>query len=47
MATEEQSATSGDELERELASLLDIETFDPPEEFRSHALLTEIGRAHV
>ncbi|HEV3134285.1 MAG TPA: acetate--CoA ligase [Acidimicrobiia bacterium] len=41
MATEEQSATSGDELERELASLLDIETFDPPEEFRKQALLTD------
>ena len=39
MATEEQ--TSNEELERELASLLDIETFDPPAEFREHALLTD------
>jgi acetyl-CoA synthetase len=40
MATE-QSATGADELEHELASLLDIETFDPPAEFREHALLTD------
>jgi acetyl-CoA synthetase len=41
MATEEQSATGGEELEHELASLLDVETFDPPAEFREHALLTD------
>src|ERR1700678_472658 len=28
-------------LERELASLLDVETFDPPAEFREHALLSD------
>src|SRR3984957_14382477 len=37
MATEQ----TDQELERELASLLDIETFDPPEEFRKQALLTD------
>src|ERR1700683_1529494 len=41
MATEEQSATGSDELEHELAELLDVETFDPPAEFREHALLTD------
>jgi acetyl-CoA synthetase len=40
MATE-QSAASGEELERELASLLDVETFDPPAAFRAQALLTD------
>jgi acetyl-CoA synthetase len=41
MATEEQSATGGSELEHELAELLDVETFDPPAEFREHALLSD------
>jgi len=40
MATD-QSAASGEELERELASLLDVETFDPPAAFRAQALLTD------
>ena len=29
------------ELERELASLLDVETFEPPAAFREHALLSD------
>jgi acetyl-CoA synthetase len=37
MATEQ----TDQELEHELASLLDIETFDPPAEFRAQALLTD------
>jgi acetyl-CoA synthetase len=37
MATEQ----SDQELEHELASLLDVETFDPPAEFRAQALLTD------
>jgi acetyl-CoA synthetase len=39
MATEQK--TSGDELERELGGLLDVEKFEPPEEFREQALLTD------
>jgi acetyl-CoA synthetase len=38
MATEQDAS---DELERELASLLDIETFAPPGEFRERALLND------
>jgi acetyl-CoA synthetase len=38
MATE---ASSEHDLDRELAELLDVEKFDPPEEFRSHALLND------
>ena len=40
MATEQQ-VTSGDELDRELADLLDVEKFPPPEDFRRQALLTD------
>jgi acetyl-CoA synthetase len=38
MATEP-DASSGEALDRELAGLLDVERFDPPAEFREHALL--------
>jgi acetyl-CoA synthetase len=38
MATE---ASSEHDLDRELAELLEVETFDPPEEFRAHALLND------
>jgi acetyl-CoA synthetase len=38
MATE---ASSERDLDRELADLLEVEKFDPPEEFRSHALLND------
>ncbi|HET9719603.1 MAG TPA: acetate--CoA ligase [Solirubrobacteraceae bacterium] len=38
MATE---ASSERDLDRELAVLLDVEKFDPPEEFRRHALLSD------
>jgi len=42
MATEQtQLDTHDEELERELAGLLDIERFPPPEEFRKHALLSD------
>ncbi len=37
----ETEETSGDELDAELAELLNIETFAPPEEFRSQALLND------
>ncbi len=40
MATER---TAADELEHELASLLDVERFPPPEEFRDRALLGDPG----
>jgi len=33
--------TAGEELEHELAGLLDVERFEPPEEFREHALLAD------
>jgi acetyl-CoA synthetase len=39
MATEQK--TTGDELERELGGLLDVEKFEPPEAFREQALLTD------
>jgi acetyl-CoA synthetase len=39
MATDQ--TTSERDLERELASLLDIERFEPPAEFRQHALLSD------
>ena len=32
---------TGEALDRELAGLLDVETFDPPAEFREHALLKD------
>ena len=31
----------GEVLDKELAGLLDVETFDPPAEFREHALLKD------
>ena len=34
-------ATAGGELDRELAHLLEVERFDPPAEFREHALLND------
>jgi acetyl-CoA synthetase len=40
MATEPEAA-SGEALDRELAGLLDVECFDPPAEFREHALLND------
>jgi acetyl-CoA synthetase len=40
MATE---ASSEHDLDRQLADLLDVERFDPPEEFRAHALLSDPG----
>ncbi len=40
MASESDSAT-GEELDRELATLLDVETFDPPAAFAEHALLND------
>jgi acetyl-CoA synthetase len=40
MATESK-LLSGDQLDRQLASLLDIETFDPPRQFREQALLSD------
>jgi acetyl-CoA synthetase len=42
MATEHTGLDAHElELERELASLLDVETFDPPAAFRQHALLND------
>jgi acetyl-CoA synthetase len=40
MSTEPQ-AVAGEELDGELAELLDVEKFDPPEEFRQSALLND------
>jgi len=40
MATEPKQA-SGEELDHELAQLLEIERFEPPAEFREHALLSD------
>jgi acetyl-CoA synthetase len=40
MARESDSAT-GEELDKELATLLDVETFDPPAAFREQALLND------
>jgi acetyl-CoA synthetase len=39
--TPESDAATGGELDAELAALLDVETFDPPEEFRERALLKD------
>src|ERR1700720_4263111 len=36
-------AGRGHALDDELAALLDVETFDPPAEFREHALLSDPG----
>jgi acetyl-CoA synthetase len=41
MSTEPGVASAGEALDRELASLLEIETFDPPNEFRERALLAD------
>ena len=42
MATEHQGLDAGDlELEHELASLLEVETFAPPPAFRERALLSD------
>ncbi len=35
--------STGGQLDRELASLLDVEKFDPPSEFRERALLSDAG----
>ena len=35
--------SGGKELDEELAGLLEVETFDPPAEFREHALLNDPG----
>jgi acetyl-CoA synthetase len=40
MSAEPDTETGGG-LDRELASLLDVERFDPPKEFREHALLSD------
>jgi acetyl-CoA synthetase len=40
MATEPKQV-SGEELDRELAALLEVERFEPPAEFREHALLND------
>jgi acetyl-CoA synthetase len=40
MATESE-ISDGDQLDRELADLLDVERFEPPPEFREHALLKD------
>jgi len=41
MSTEPDTAPAGEALDDELATLLDIETFDPPSEFRERALLND------
>ncbi len=41
MSTEPDTARSSQELDEELAALLDVETFDPPAEFRKQALLDD------
>ena len=41
MAIETESRSSGEELDAELAELLEVETFDPPAEFREQALLKD------
>ncbi len=40
MATE-QRLTSGEELDGQLATLLEVERFDPPAQFKEHALLSD------
>ena len=42
MATESEAIT-GEALDDELAGLLEVETFEPPSEFREHALLNDPG----
>jgi acetyl-CoA synthetase len=41
MMTAGHGAGGGDALDHELAALLDVETFEPPEEFRDRALLSD------
>ncbi|HWD11300.1 MAG TPA: acetate--CoA ligase [Solirubrobacteraceae bacterium] len=41
MASEPSTAATGSELDEELASLLDVERFEPPSEFRASALLSD------
>jgi len=41
MSTEPDTASTTEVLDGELATLLDVETFDPPAEFREHALLND------
>ncbi|MEA2153146.1 MAG: acetyl-CoA synthetase [Solirubrobacteraceae bacterium] len=41
MSTESDTAPPGGALDDELAALLDVEKFDPPAEFREHALLND------
>jgi acetyl-CoA synthetase len=41
MGTEPQAPPEGEALDRELAELLEVETFEPSAEFREHALLSD------
>ena len=41
MADTASTPAGGENLEQQLEEMLDIETFDPPEEFREHALLND------
>jgi acetyl-CoA synthetase len=41
MASGSETSSTGEVLDRELAGLLDVETFDPPAEFRERALLKD------
>jgi len=41
MATQDQTRLTADQLEQELETLLDQETFEPPEGFREHALIQD------
>jgi acetyl-CoA synthetase len=41
MSSESDTAPPGEALDDELAALLDVEKFDPPAEFREHALLSD------
>ncbi|HEY4450590.1 MAG TPA: acetate--CoA ligase [Solirubrobacteraceae bacterium] len=41
MASERRAAATGSELDQELASLLDVERFEPPSDFRAGALLSD------
>jgi acetyl-CoA synthetase len=41
MGTEPQAPPEGEALDRELAELLEVETFEPSPEFREHALLSD------
>ena len=39
----EPDARTGEALDDELAALLDVESFEPPADFREHALLSDPG----